>query len=162
MGCNGWSQNAPPSVAHLEKTSHTSSYATKNSLIFKGSLELSHLTPHPFTEVIVQLEYVLSLHAKASSNVELLATPTFTIILVACWGVWLPYVEEGVVREEEETVNIELKRGPGYTPHTLPCSAHDHCYQVYHYSVYILHCTIVLYCITVLYCTTVNCVVYYY
>ena len=131
MGCNGWSQTAPPGMAHLEKTGHASLYVTKNNLVFKGSLELSCLMPHPLMEVIVQLEYILSLRAKTStSQVEL--SSTFTVTLVACWGVWSPYTEEGVAREGEETVNIELKKGPGYTPIEVPCSPHDICYKVHH------------------------------
>lgn len=123
---NGWTHSSLPFIAHLTKASSSGESSTTprtsgNTLVFRGSLELTHLYPHHLMEVILQLEYIFGFGKGTSS-------PPHTVTIIVCWGVWLPFVNESM-NEEEERVNLELKRGPGYVPNIIPNSAHKTCYE---------------------------------
>ena len=70
MPYNGWNFSSSSIITYLEKVSldtplhHTGSlklhHSAHNHLVFRGSVELMDLVPHPLMEVVLQLEYVVT------------------------------------------------------------------------------------------------------
>ncbi|XP_064400169.1 nephrocystin-4-like isoform X2 [Halichondria panicea] len=147
MPYNGWRYNSSAAIGYLERGSPTtgkvssslrgSTFGVRDSLVLKGSLEVSDLIVHADTEVVFQLEYVVSwsraaifqtptrdtLSRRATSKTTDKPSTTHSTTLTLAWAVWNPEAEQNT------SVSLELKRGCGFKPTLIPSSAHSVCYQ---------------------------------
>ena len=73
MAYNGWSYLST-TIAYLDKVSPVAATASgggtlHNHLVLRGSTELRNVVPHPLTEIVLTLQYVITWGARALSKV---------------------------------------------------------------------------------------------